>query len=34
MRKLRVEIAALGEGGMCLNCEVCNYPVCYLGRGV
>jgi len=22
----------LGEGGLCLNCPVCHYPVCYFGR--
>lgn len=22
----------LGEGGLCLNCPVCRYPVCYFGR--
>ncbi len=21
-----------GEGGFCLNCEVCHYPICFLGR--
>jgi len=34
IRITREEIAALGEGGLCLNCEVCNYPACYFGRGV
>jgi hypothetical protein len=23
----------LGEGGLCLGCEVCTYPRCYFGRG-
>ena len=23
----------LGEGGLCLNCEICKYPTCYFGRG-
>lgn len=23
----------MGEGGLCLNCEVCRYPTCYFGRG-
>ena len=22
----------LGEGGLCLNCPVCHYPICYFGR--
>lgn len=22
----------MGEGGLCMNCKVCHYPVCYLGR--
>lgn len=22
----------LGEGGLCLGCEVCRYPICYFGR--
>ena len=25
-------IPGLGEGGFCLNCEKCTYPVCYFGR--
>ena len=25
-------IAALGEGGLCLNCEVCTYPNCGFGK--
>jgi hypothetical protein len=24
----RVEVAALGQGGLCLGCEPCAYPVC------
>jgi hypothetical protein len=24
----RVEVAALGHGGLCLSCEPCSYPVC------
>lgn len=27
------EIAGLGEGGLCLGCAVCTYPVCYFGHG-
>lgn len=23
----------MGEGGLCLNCKVCSYPICYFGRG-
>ncbi|KUO60389.1 MAG: molybdopterin-binding protein [Gracilibacter sp. BRH_c7a] len=24
----------MSEGGLCLNCKVCKYPICYFGRGV
>jgi molybdopterin biosynthesis enzyme len=27
------EIAALGEGGLCLNCKVCTWPNCGFGKG-
>ena len=27
----REEIAALGEGGLCLGCEVCTFPNCGFG---
>ena len=27
------EIAALGEGGLCLNCPVCTFPNCGFGKG-
>ena len=27
----REEIAALGEGGLCLGCEVCTFPSCGFG---
>jgi molybdopterin biosynthesis enzyme len=26
------DIAAMGHGGLCMNCEVCHYPVCSYGR--
>jgi len=26
------DIAALGHGGLCMNCKVCHYPVCSFGR--
>ncbi|MGI6070854.1 MAG: molybdopterin-binding protein [Blautia sp.] len=26
------EIAAMGEGGLCLNCQVCTYPNCGFGK--
>lgn len=26
------DIAAMGHGGLCLNCEVCRFPVCPYGR--
>ena len=28
----RRELAELGHGGLCLNCEVCRYPVCPFGK--
>lgn len=28
----RVDIAALGEGGLCLGCGECRYPVCPFGK--
>ncbi|TAN46077.1 MAG: molybdopterin-binding protein [Nitrospirae bacterium] len=28
----RKELAELGHGGLCLNCEVCRYPVCPFGK--
>lgn len=27
------DLAALGEGGLCLRCEVCTYPNCGFGKG-
>ena len=27
------ELAALGEGGLCLNCDVCTSPACGFGKG-
>ena len=27
------ELAALGEGGLCLNCEHCIFPNCGFGKG-
>lgn len=29
----RADIAALGHGGLCLNCKRCNYPICPFGKG-
>ena len=26
------EICAYGEGGLCLNCDVCTFPVCGFGK--
>lgn len=26
------DIAAMGHGGLCMNCNVCHYPVCSFGR--
>lgn len=28
----RSELADLGHGGLCMKCEVCNYPVCPFGK--
>ncbi|MGI6656915.1 MAG: molybdopterin-binding protein [Desulfobulbus sp.] len=28
----REELAALGHGGLCRNCETCRYPVCSFGK--
>lgn len=27
------ELARLGQGGLCLNCEICTYPNCGFGKG-
>lgn len=29
----KLDLAKLGMGGLCLNCEVCHYPVCTFGTG-
>jgi Probable molybdopterin binding domain len=29
----RRELAELGHGGLCMRCDVCNYPVCPFGKG-
>lgn len=29
---LKEDITRLGEGGFCLGCAKCNYPVCYFGQ--
>ena len=26
------DFSVLGEGGLCLNCEVCTYPNCGFGK--
>jgi molybdopterin biosynthesis enzyme len=28
----RRDIAQLGHGGLCLNCEKCRYPICPFGK--
>lgn len=28
----RKDVTSLGHGGLCLNCEVCRYPVCPFGK--
>ena len=32
--KAAKELAALGQGGLCLNCPVCSFPNCGFGKGV
>lgn len=32
-RITRGDIAGLGEGGFCMGCKVCHYPICYYGFG-
>ena len=27
------DLARLGNGGLCLNCETCHYPNCGFGKG-
>ena len=29
----RRELAKLGHGGLCMNCDVCKYPICPFGKG-
>ena len=29
----REDIGAMGEGGLCLGCTDCHYPVCPFGKG-
>lgn len=31
-RLSRKEIAQMGHGGLCLNCEACTYPICPFGK--
>lgn len=31
-RLIKKDIVQLGHGGLCLNCEVCTYPVCPFGK--
>lgn len=31
-RLTKDDFIRLGEGGLCRNCEVCRYPICYFGR--
>ena len=34
LRVTAKELAGLGHGGLCLNCEACTYPNCGFGKGV
>ncbi|MBN1365029.1 MAG: hypothetical protein JW976_09520 [Syntrophaceae bacterium] len=27
------EIASYGEGGLCIDCKICTYPLCWFGTG-
>lgn len=29
----KADLAALGHGGLCLDCPVCHYPICPFGKG-
>jgi molybdenum cofactor synthesis domain-containing protein len=31
---VKAEIARMGEGGLCLGCGTCHYPICPFGKGV
>ena len=31
-RLTKEDLAAYGEGGLCLNCEVCHFPNCGFGK--
>ena len=31
-RLVQEDLSSLGEGGLCLNCEVCTYPNCGFGK--
>ncbi len=32
LRISRTDIAAMGNGGLCMGCKECRYPACYFGR--
>ncbi|HHV64088.1 MAG TPA: molybdopterin-binding protein [Peptococcaceae bacterium] len=32
-RLIKEDFIRVGEGGLCLGCDVCTYPRCYYGRG-
>ena len=34
VRVEKKDIAKLGNGGLCLKCSVCHYPICGFGKGV
>ena len=34
VRVTRTEIKALGNGGLCLGCGDCRYPICPFGKGI
>ena len=27
----KADFVEVGEGGLCMNCKVCHYPICYFG---
>ena len=30
----KMDLAGMGEGGLCLGCSTCHYPICPFGKGV
>ena len=32
MKMTKTDFAVMGEGGLCLKCDVCHYPICPFGK--